>query len=220
MGCWRAQAQEPPRTNRRVGGFLTPPVADLRYRLTMTEPTGAVPPRLAPFLAQWDYFAGVLFDRLAGLTDDEYLWEPAPTVLTVRMKEGVPTPDQLGMDPTGDVNPPRTLAWSVGHLASGTCERADYLVGDHRLQPGDLTWPMTAAEGVDFLRDGLSRWRSGVAQMSDADLDTVGRSAFPRGLDPDLPLIEVVWWVNKELIYHASEIWLVRDLYAAHRTSA
>ena len=173
------------------------------------------PARLASFLAQWDYFAGVLFDRLSGLTDEEYLWEPAPHVLTVRLKEGKPTPDSLGMDPSGEVNPPRTIAWSVGHLASGTWERADYLVGDHRLQPGELVWPMAAEQGTRFLAEGLGRWRDGIATMSDTDLDTVGRSAFPWGLDPDLPLLEIVWWVNKELIYHASEIWYVRDLYAA-----
>ena len=30
----------------------------------------------------------------------------------------------------------------------------------------------------------------------------------------ELPLIEIVWWVNKELVFHAGEIWLMRDLYA------
>ncbi len=102
----------------------------------MTESSDP-PARLAPFLAQWDYFAGVLFERLSDLGDEEYLWEPAPVVLTVRLKDGKPTPDALGMGPSGDVNPPRTMAWSVGHLASSTWERADYLVGDHRLQPGE-----------------------------------------------------------------------------------
>jgi hypothetical protein len=184
----------------------------------MSESASAVPSRLAPFLAQWDYFSDVLFDRLHGLTDEEFLWEPAPTVLTVRQANGRPSPDRLGMDPTGDANPPRTIAWSVGHLGSGTWERADYLVGEHRLQPGELTWPMTAVEGIAFLREGLRRWRSGLDAMTDTDLDTVGRSAFPWGLDPELPLIEIVWWVNKELIYHASEIWFVRDLYAARET--
>jgi hypothetical protein len=49
--------------------------------------------------------------------------------------------------------------------------------------------------------------------MTDADLDTVGRSAYPHGLDPQLPLLDIVWWVNKELIEHATEIWFVRDCY-------
>jgi hypothetical protein len=53
--------------------------------------------------------------------------------------------------------------------------------------------------------------------MSDQDLDTIGRSAYPDGLDPELPLIEIVWWVSKELVFHAGEAWLVRDLYAYRR---
>jgi hypothetical protein len=26
--------------------------------------------------------------------------------------------------------------------------------------------------------------------------------------------MDIVWWVNKELLWHAAEIWYVRDLYA------
>lgn len=145
----------------------------------MVDDRGPVPPRLAPFLAQWDYFQGVLYERLQGLTDEEYLWRPVERMLTVREVDGRPHPDQQGQAPTGDPDLPRTIAWSVGHLGSGTWERADYLVGEHRLQEGDLTWPMTADEGVALLKEGLRRWRTGLDQMTDTDLDTVGRSAFP-----------------------------------------
>ena len=41
--------------------------------------------------------------------------------------------------------------------------------------------------------------------------------AYPGGLDPTLPLMEIVWWVNKELVFHAGEAWIVRDLYAHRR---
>src|SRR5262245_24730536 len=154
------------------------------------------PPRLAPFLAQWDYIVEVLSERLAGLTDDEYLWEAAPTAWSVRRgPDGRPRPDAEVWAPTGEGGtPPRTLAWSIGHLGAGVAERADYLVGSHSLQPADLVWPMTAAEGVAFMNDGLGAWRGGLATMTDADLDTVGRSAYPRGLGKRLPLVEVVGW--------------------------
>ena len=68
---------------------------------------------------------------------------------------------------------------------------------------------MTAAESIAFARAGLQAWRDGLAQMTDEDLDTVGRSAYPGGLDPELPLIEIVWWVSKELLFHAGEVWFV-----------
>ena len=180
----------------------------------MTETPTAVPARLAPFLAQWDYITGVLFERLDGLTDEEYVWEPADNVWTVRLIDGRPTPDSEVWAPTGGSAPPRTLAWSLGHLGDGLMTRADWLVGSHTLKGGDLTWPMTAAEGIEFARAGIGAWRDGLAQMTDEDLDTVGRSAYPDGLDPTLPLIEIVWWVSKELLFHVGEIWYVRDLYA------
>lgn len=183
----------------------------------MIESYSDAPPRLAPFLAQWDYVTEQLFGRLEGLTDDELLWEPAPGSWTVRRTEdGVAAPTSEGSwwSPTPDREPPRTLAWSIGHLGSGSMVRADWLVGDHELLEVE-NWPMTADESIPFLQEGLRAWRSGLDQMTDEDLDTVGRSAYPHGLDPQLPLLDIVWWVNKELLWHAAEIWYVRDLYAA-----
>ena len=87
----------------------------LPYSRGMTDPTAAhhIPARLAPFLAQWDYMVEVLTERLAGLTDEEFLWEPAAEVWTVRAgPDGRPVPDVEGWAPTGDAGtPPRTLAW-------------------------------------------------------------------------------------------------------------
>jgi hypothetical protein len=176
------------------------------------------PARLAPFLAQWDYMTGQLLGRLDGLTDEELLWEPAPVVWTVvRRPDGRTTPDQRAWDIGPDATPPRTLAWSIGHLGAGCLVRADWLVGEHRLTDDELDWPMTSGEAVDFLRAGLDAWRDGLAVMTEEDLGTVGRSAYPDGMDPELPLMDIVWWVNKELIEHAAEIWYVRDLYRAAR---
>ena len=175
----------------------------------------ATPPRLAPFLAQWDYMLGVLLERLEGLTDEEFLWEPADEVWTVRLVDGRATPDVEVWPATGEAAPPRTLVWTIDHLGVGGFERADYLVGSHSLDSKDLRWPLIAAEGVRFMTEGLAAWRSGLDQMTDVDLDTVGRSAYPGGLDPELPLIEIVWWMNRELVFHTGEIFFARDLYAA-----
>lgn len=176
------------------------------------------PPRLAPFLAQWDYMSEQVLARLDGLTDEELVWEPAPSVLTVRRRpDGTTGTDAHGLPPDASVQPPRTLAWSIGHLGAGTLVRADWLTGSHSLGDEAIEWPLTADDAVGLLRRGLTAWRDGVGSMTDADLDIVGRSAYPHGLDPDLPLLDIVWWVNKELLSHAAEIWFVRDLYAASR---
>jgi DinB superfamily len=175
------------------------------------------PARLVPFFAQWDYVVEVLRERSAGLTDEEYLWEPAPVSWSVRPNPagGRNLVDVEVWAPTGEAAPPRTIAWSMGHLGAGVALRADWLVGSHAAVAEDFDWPLTAEAGVQFMLAGLAAWRDGLATMTDADLDTVGRSAYPHGLDPELPLIEIVWWVAKELLWHAAEIWYVRDLYAA-----
>ena len=62
--------------------------------MTDTPAADVIPGRLAPFLSQWDYIVEVLTERLAGLTDEELLWEPAPGAWTVRLgPDGRPTPD-------------------------------------------------------------------------------------------------------------------------------
>ena len=40
-------------------------------------------------------------------------------------------------------------------------------------------------------------------------------SQFPYGRDPHLPLLDIVWWVNRELIIHTGEVGYVRALYRA-----
>jgi len=180
------------------------------------QPYSAAPPRLRPFLAQWDYMSDQLRGRLDGISDEEYLWRPTAAAWTVvRRPDGRTLPDQRAWAVGSRDTPPRTLAWSVGHLGEGSLIRADYLVGSHSLTDAEIDWPMTAAKGLAFLEQGLNTWRAGLDQMNDEDLDTIGRSAFPGGLDQTLPLIDIVWWVNKELIEHAAEIWYTRDLYAA-----
>ncbi|HEY8439164.1 MAG TPA: DinB family protein [Candidatus Limnocylindrales bacterium] len=179
----------------------------------------AIPTRLVQWLAMWDYIVEVLTDRVKGLTDEEFLWEPAPRTWSVRPNPsgGRNLVEQEVWAPTGDPAPPRTIAWSMGHLGSGVAMRADWLVGSHSLTNDDFDWPLAADAGIRFMFDGLSAWRNGLATMTDKELDTVGRSAFPGGLDPELPLIDIVWWVTKELTWHAAEIWYVRDQYAARQ---
>src|SRR5215213_9706798 len=112
-----------------------------------------IPLRLVPFLAQWDYIVEVLTDRLAGLTDEEFLWEPAPEVWTVRPdpRGGRNLVDTEVWAPSGEAAPPRTIAWSMGHLGSGVAIRADWLVGEHRADQSDFDWPLTADAGVRFM---------------------------------------------------------------------
>jgi hypothetical protein len=181
-----------------------------------------IPGRSAPLLAQYDFARDRLLTRLDGLTDTEYFWEPVPGCWSVRPRGAVRTPRAFGagdwaleFDTFPDDPPPfTTIAWRIAHLASGLALRADYTTGTHAMTWRDYHMPASAADAVQALGEAADAWQAVLIEATDADLDTVGRSAFPWGLDPQLPLLDICWWVNQELLHHGAEIALLRDLYA------
>ncbi|MFN8514896.1 MAG: DinB family protein [Chloroflexia bacterium] len=193
------------------------------------------PPRLAPILAQFEFARGRLLDRLVGLTDDEYLWEPVPGCWSIRPRAQVAANRSYGSGawqlerayPEPEPAPFTTLAWRLCHLASGTQPPRRL---HHRHQIADLR----------HLRDPPHRRRRhrrphrrprrlarALTSATDADLDRVGHS-IPLGPRPHPPFLDITWWVNQELLHHGGEIALLRDLYRlaaldprpAHRTEA
>ncbi|MEJ7562868.1 MAG: hypothetical protein WKF45_10145 [Ilumatobacteraceae bacterium] len=43
----------------------------------------------------------------------------------------------------------------------------------------------------------------------------MGHSTYPDGSDAEDPFLEIVWWVNQEVLHHGAEIALLRDLHRA-----
>jgi hypothetical protein len=171
------------------------------------------PERLRPLLALWDTSVDELLERVDGIGDEEWAWAPGPGAAAVH-RDG----DRWVHDPPGPFGAPpslRSIAWTAGHLGELGLLRADWTTGSRSLEPAALEWPGTAREGTAFMRDGLAAWRAALDVVDDTDLDTVGRSAFPHGLDPHLPLVDIAWWNTRELVHHASDVFTVRDLYAA-----
>ena len=99
-----------------------------------------------------------------GLADEELLWEPAAEVWTVRLVDGQPDARRRVVAARRR-GARRRARWHgrSGTLGAGSFTRADWLVGSHSMQDGDLVWPMTAAESVAFARAGLQAWRDGLA---------------------------------------------------------
>lgn len=173
----------------------------------------------------WD--AGIR-PRLEGLTDAEYLWEPAPNCWTLR-----PTEDgQVICDfewPPPKPPPFTTVAWRLFHIAVGCfAERSTRYFPDHVAEPwtqriweGPFSFPMTADGAVAFLDRAWMEWRSG--------LDAAGEEGLwrPLGdgegdvkdmqLGKDDPFIGLVLHIHREVIHHGAEILLLRDLYRCTR---
>lgn len=185
------------------------------------------PARLLPLCDQYDFALDRLCTRLVGLSDDEYLWEPVTDCWSVRPRGRQRTMLAIGSGawvleqerPSPDPAPFPTIAWRVCHLAMGLTLRADYTVGSHSLDEQQIVIPAIATAAIELLATAGAAWRTVLEMATDADLDQVGRSQFPWGLDPELPLLDICWWVNQEVLHHGAEIALMRDLYHAHTAS-
>lgn len=164
---------------------------------------------LNPLLAQWDTSLSMLLDRLEGLSDDEYRWQPTPGAADLIEQDGA-----LVAAPDAD-QPTRTVAWTMAHLADMCWLRADYTDGAKTRPLGYSAFPGTAAEATTQLRSAAARWRASVAAATAEQALQVGYSTYPVGMDPDLPFVDIVWWLNRELIAHGADIATVRDLYGA-----
>jgi len=200
------------------------------------------PPRLIPLLEQFDFARDRLVDRLTGLvmnsgngtgvavsplTDDEYFWEPVPGCWSVRRHADGPGPGATLLAGAGDwgrdTTPPphpspppfTTIAWRLSHLSELLALRADHTAGSRTLTRDSYPVSGDAASAIAAFGSGAAAWRDAVLSADDAALDTTGYSQYPYGSDPDDPFIDIVWWVNQELLHHGSEIALLRDLYRA-----
>lgn len=203
-----------------------------------------MPPRLAPLRAQYDHACERLLRRLTGpdvdsgdgspvavppLTDAEYLWEPAPLAWSVRRKLDGPGPGASVLVGAGEWGrdggrphpyppPLTTIAWRMQHLSAMLSGRADWTIGERTFTEAAMDIPGDAAAGIALLEHSTNAWRAALVAADDTALDTVGHSAYPDGGDPDEPFLEIVWWVNQEVLHHAAEIALLRDLYRTIRS--
>ncbi|MFD3925310.1 DinB family protein [Streptomyces sp. NPDC058614] len=203
-----------------------------------------IPPRLAPLLEQFDFARERLAGRMAGpvmdsgdgtdievgpMTGEEFFWEPVPECWSVRRRSDGPGPRATllagagawGRDAAAYPHPwppPfTTIAWRLSHLSEMLTLRADHTDGDHALTRDDYLVDGDVAEAVAAFDAGAAAWRKALLSADDTALDTVGHCTYPHGSDAEEPFIDIVWWVNQELLHHGAEIALIRDLYRARQ---
>ncbi len=105
-----------------------------------------------------------------------------------------------------------TIAWRIAHvggLALGGF--AARLFGPGTLAVADIEFPATGQAALGFLDDNFQRWRSGLASQSDAGMWSAlgpGWGPYAASSQADLAL-----HVLDELVHHAAENSLLRDLY-------
>src|SRR5262249_7994209 len=129
-------------------------------------------------LHQLDESYRALVDRMAGMIDAEYRWEPVPGCIGVRERDGRWQPDRGW--PETDPPPLTTIARRLAHLTVDCLLlRWDHTFGSHTMTRDDGEYSGTAAGGIALFEEAYGRWRGGLETLPEADLDVVGRSQMP-----------------------------------------
>jgi hypothetical protein len=160
--------------------------------------------------------------RLAGLTDDEYFWEPVPGCWSVRPKGTSTAPIAVG---AGDyvmevarpapVPPPvTTIAWRLAHVIVGIF---GFRVASHFGGPpaayDTFAYAETADDALAQLDAGYAAWTAGVRALG---ADGLAQPCGPaEGPWAEASLADLILHINKEVIHHLAEVCLLRDLYRA-----
>jgi hypothetical protein len=162
---------------------------------------------------QLDISAGLLDLHLAGLEDAELLWRPATTGMHVRETDAGWVADWPERE-TYDVGP-SSIAWITWHIGFWWSMVLDHSIGPATLRREDVRWPGSADATRTWLT-GLRRQWEGV--LDDLSPDQLASSAMTRWPMRDRPFVDVVAWVNVELMKNAAEIGYARFVYGARST--
>jgi hypothetical protein len=170
--------------------------------------------------------------RLAGLTDDEYFWEPVPGCWSIRPQGTSTAQVSAGSGafaadfafPPPEPAPVTTIAWRLAHLIVGVFgHRAASHFGDTLVSGKDpvaayreFDYAGSAAAALDQLDAAYAAWSTGVRGL---DREALGKAVGPaEGPFADLPMASLVLHINREAIHHGAEVALLRDLYRARDT--
>lgn len=159
----------------------------------------------------FDYVWGRFLDRLTGLSDGEYFWEPVPGCWSVRQGAGGRWAMDGGTGPAQEPAPVTTIAWRVGHIGMALAGFADSLFGAGTLRPEDVELAPSAAAVPAFLQASYRPWRQGIGSVGEPRWWRAIGAAF--GPYAEEATADLALHVFDELVHHAAEVSLLRDLY-------
>jgi hypothetical protein len=164
-------------------------------------------------LGLFEYAWGRFRRRVEGLSDEEYLWEPAPNCWSIRRDaDGILRRDNgLIFD---EPQPLTTIAWRIDHLAEILASpRCAQLLGQE-VEPS-LPVAGTAKAALNVLEQAWGRWQGYVAAQDEASMRLRLGPLAEQYADEDR--FAFIVHEMDEFIHHAAEVALLRDLYRATR---
>ena len=132
------------------------------------------------FIGWFDYYAARTAERLQGLTDTEYLWEPVSACWSIR-----PGPSGYVVDgshPEPDPPPVTTIVWRMLHVSSSLQEHWLRAVAFERGRaelhlPTEV--PETAAGVIVMFTCACERWRADIGTLDDVLARRAARDPRP-----------------------------------------
>lgn len=161
-------------------------------------------------LRQFDSAWQLLALHLASLDDSETLWRPASVGLHVRPGDDGTWQADWPENEDYSTGPP-SIAWLTWHIGFWWSMCLDHTVGEGRLTREAVPWPGTIASAREWIESLSRAWATLIEGVDDAGLVDDALSSWPF---TGRPFVDVIAWVNAELMKNAAEIGLVRFLYA------
>ncbi|HUZ24666.1 MAG TPA: DinB family protein [Streptosporangiaceae bacterium] len=167
---------------------------------------------------RWHY-ENHLQPRLAGLTDEEYLWEPVPHCWSVRPRAEAVTPMAAGggdmvadfVYPEPHPAPFTTIAWRLAHVTVGIfAMRNSTHFGAPAISYQTAVYPASADEALLALDQAYRTWSSGIMQLDEEALTRPVGAGEPF---PEAPFAALILHIHREAIHHLAEVLVLRDLY-------
>ena len=130
--------------------------------------------RVGLLLDQHESSVGISRERLAGLTDEEYRWEPVPDCWSIRRRGEAASPDPFGPgewlldwdDGHPQPDPFTTIAWRLGHLISMYVDRWEWTFGSRSIDPARMELVAQRCGDGAFARPGKPGQPDGEAHAS------------------------------------------------------
>jgi hypothetical protein len=197
-------------------GCLEPPIS-VRFDVASLD-VGEV------FRSGFEFVSDRSLQRLDGLTDDEYLWEPVPDCWTVRRTDD----GRYRADPAWpprDPAPFTTIAWRIAHIGDFLSRHPLRAVA---FEGGEVSFaglspdtgpahPHDAVAARAYLTAAIDDWKRELRSVDDDHLaELMGCQA---GQFADDPVASFVLHIHTEFVHHSAEVALLRDLYRAQATT-
>ena len=148
-------------------------------------------------------------ERVEGLTDDEFFWEPVPVCWTVRLRDDGRWTVDYPEPPHPDPAPFTTIGWRLVHVAECKVMYHEYAFGRARLTFPEIDSAQTSAAAIAQLEAGHAMLVRDLENQDDAGLDQLVLTNWGE----KWPARKIFWTMVDHDLHHGGEIGALRDLY-------